>query len=195
MRVATHRRQAIIISLIVAWSVVAPRAWAQELPPEATPTMRGNLPAETCSAAEIAAGDADIVERPVNGALVEPAATPGRSLYLLELTLPPNTCVGYSSHYLHDGAIVWFVQEGEIEFSTQPIAGTPPALVTAMDHNQMPIATSSMPITLGSGDWVALDRAAEYTYRNAGAEPAIVLMAANEDDPFARSCKGGCRKR
>jgi hypothetical protein len=195
MRVVVFRPVLVLVALVMVLSTGPLDSWAQELPPDATPTMRGNLPTETCTAAEITKGDNEIVEQPANGAQVEPAATPGRSLYLLVITMPPGSCVGYASHYLHDGAISWFVQAGEIEFSTQPIAGMPPAIVTAMDQDLNQIVVSSMPITLGAGDWVALNRAAEYTYRNAGPDPAVVLMAVDEDDPFARSCKGGCRKR
>jgi hypothetical protein len=199
MYALTRHPLAILVVLVMLMRITSLGSVAQETPvEEATPTSRANLPAEFCTAAQIATGDAEIVESPLSGAEVDPWATPGRQLYLLVLTLPPDSCVGYSSHYLHDGAIVWLVQEGQIEFATQPIAGLPPAIVGASDENGTPIAISGPSITLGAGDWVKLDRAAEYSYRNAGTEPAVVLMAVNEVDPFggyARSCKGGCRKR
>jgi hypothetical protein len=204
MRVFAVRPVFVLLALVALWQLSSPRVLADETPAtpvaEATPTNRSNLPPEICSAAEIAAGDTQLVEQPLmgSGANVQPADTPGRDLYLVILTLPPGSCVGYGSHYLHDGAIVWFVQEGEIEFATHPIGGLPPATVTAFDENLNPITISGTSVLLGPGDWVTLDRAADYTYRNAGTEPAVVLMTVNEVDPFlgfARSCKGGCRKR
>ncbi len=199
MRVSAVRPVVILLAFSILVSVTSPITVAQDAQaPEATPTLRADLPEEFCTAEEIDQGNRDITERPEGGALVKPAAIAGRDLYLLEVTLPPGTCVGYGSHYLHDGAMSWLVQSGEIEFATQPVAGMPVATVTGIGANGLGIAVSETPTTLASGDWVTIDRAAEYSYRNAGSEPAVVLMAVNEWDPFGnlmRSCKGGCRKR
>jgi hypothetical protein len=199
MRVSAVRPVIVMMMLSALLNITVPITVAQETPVvEATPTLRAELPEEFCTEDEIDQGNRDIVERPEGGALVKPAITTGRDLYLLELTLPPGTCVGYGSHYLHDGAMSWLVQSGEIEFATQPVAGMPAATATGVGANGVDIVVSESPTTLASGDWVTIDRAAEYSYRNAGPEPAVVLMAVNEWDPFGnlmRSCKGGCRKR
>jgi hypothetical protein len=202
MRVVSVRLVIAFIALITLLQGTAIGTPAQATPePEAEveQSFRSNLPADFCTSDEIAEGDNEIVEDPLNGAEVEPAATPGRYLYFVRITLPPGSCVGYGSHYLHDGAIVWFVQEGAIEFAGQRIGGQPEPLITAMRADGTLISISGSPTVLAAGDWVAFDRAAEYSYRNAGTEDAVVMMAVNEVDPFGesvmRSCKGGCRKR
>jgi hypothetical protein len=187
----------IVCSMLLGATALGARA---DDPPmvDGTPTFRGNLPTEFCTPEEIELGNTGITESPMNGALVKPADTPGRDLFLLVITMPPGSCVGYGSHYLHNGAVVWYVQEGSIEFATQPVSGLPAATVAGWDATQMPIAISDTPASLEAGAWISIDRAAEYSYRNAGPDPAVVLMAANEVDPFAGlafSCKGGCRKR
>lgn len=200
MRVRAVRLIVVLLglcTLLGATSLTA-MADATPVPVEATPPPRGDLPEEFCTAEEIEDGFAFIVERPAGGALIKPAATPGRDLYVVEIVLPSGSCVSFDSHYLHNGAIVWFVQSGTIEFAAQPVSGLPEPIVTAGDANGVGITVSPMPLTLEAGQWVGLDRAGEYSYRNAGSDEAVVIMAASEEDPFgglARSCKGGCRKR
>jgi hypothetical protein len=201
MRVSTVRPVVILLAFSLLLSVASLSTMAQGTPEAATPappTARGDLPEEFCTEDEIGLGIGGIIERPEGGALVKPFATSGRDLYLLELTLPKDTCLGYGSHYLHDGAITWMVQSGEIEFATQPIAGLPEATVTAYDATGEAITVSATPTALGPGDWVTLDRAAEYSYRHVGDEPAVVIMAVNEIDPYGgvdRGCRGGCPGR
>lgn len=167
------------------------------------------LPQPFCTPQEIADGADFALEAPTGGALVRPASAPNQDLYLLEVTLPPNACIGYQGHYLHDGAIVWFVQDGTISFKAEVVVGLPAAEVDARRANGDIIDVRTMPVELEPGDWISVDRAANYTYRNTGSEDARILMAVLEARPsetmlpsdaggsflIAGGCKTRCRDK
>ncbi|MCA9876362.1 MAG: hypothetical protein KC442_01225 [Thermomicrobiales bacterium] len=161
-------------------------------------------PAEFCSPDEINAAIAGITESPQQDVLVSPASAPGMDLYLVKVTLEPGTCVSYASHFLHDGAAIWLVESGTIEFDFQLIVGRPvPDLaLQRADGSQKPVTEL---MQLEAGDWVAADRAVHYSYRNSGAEPAVVIMTVLENrwvytgaefspiKSLTEDCRGSCR--
>lgn len=123
-------------------------------------------------------------EAPFGGALVRPSSAPNQDLYFLEVTLPAGACVGYGDHYLHDGAIVWFVQKGTITFKTQLVVGLPAADVEARSADGSAILVEAgREVDIPAGGWISVDRAANYSYRNDGTEDAIILMAVLETRP------------
>jgi hypothetical protein len=127
-------------------------------------------------------------------------------LYVVKVTLPPDTCVGFSGHYLHDGAAIWLVDEGTVEFDFQPIVGwpSPDLLLERSSGIQEPITAQ---MRLEVGDWVSADRAVNYSYRNTGDIDAVIIMTVLENrwivtennveavTMFAAGCKGVCRRR
>ncbi len=163
------------------------------------------LPPPFCTDEEQMAGEFGVGEMPVGGALTRPAAAPNQDLYLLRVTLPERACVGYDGHYLHDGAMIWFVQQGTIAFKTRSIVGLPAADVVAGHGDGSPIALTGGAVDLAEGDWISIDRAANYTYRNTGQGDAIIMMSVLESRPavtelepedgvmFLSGCKGLCR--
>lgn len=171
----------------------------------ATPTAESSVfPPEFCAPEEIGAAHEGIAESPLDGALVSPASAPGMDLYVVQITLDPGTCVSYTGHFLHDGAAVWLVDAGEIIFDFQLIQHRPvPDLALQPKDGARKSVTPMM--HLAAGDWVSADRAVHYSYRNAGQEPAVVIMTVlenrwiftgNEYDPVltgVTDCKGICR--
>jgi hypothetical protein len=174
---------------------------------DASPTQQAPLPKqEICTPEEIAAAEFGVTESPLGAALVSPAAHPDEDLYVVKITLQKDACVSYADHYLHEGAIIWLVDSGEIEFDFQPIVGWPaPELAFQTSNGDLEKVTPLM--HLQAGDWVSTDRAVNYSYRNIGEEDAVVIMTVLEkhwivpdEDPdgitmFAAGCNSLCRKR
>lgn len=178
------------------------------LPPVAVQISGGWVaPAEFCDSEAIDAGSLDTIEAPFGGAAVRPASASNQDLYFLSVTLPEGACIGYGSHYVHDGAIVWFVQQGSVSFKTRSIVGMPAAEVTAWDANGFPIPLTTEAMELEAGGWISVDRAVNYSYRNAGEGDAVIMMAVLEQRPaeaalepepgdvILAGCKGLCRGR
>ena len=139
------------------------------------------------------------VESPEDGGLVRPAGAPDQDLYLLEVTLPQDTCLAFDGHHRHDGAIVWYVQEGTITINIAPVTGMP-APDIALHRGDGDIEQFLGSAVLEDGDWVSVDRMADYSYRNTGDSDATVLMTvlehrqAHEGGPnSAAQAAGGCR--
>jgi hypothetical protein len=179
----------------------------------ATPmSPRNDFPPEFCTPTEIADGDMNIGESPEGGALVSPASAPDMDLYVVKVTLPPGTCVSYAGHYLHDGAAIWLIESGRVEFEIRPIVGWPaPDLMLQRKSGSQETVTARM--VLEEGDWVSADRAVNYSYRYMDDEDgedddnAVITMTVlenrwivteNQFEPitlFAAGCKGVCRRR
>lgn len=173
----------------------------------ASPPSQAQLPKnEICTPAEIADAKDGVSESPMGAALVSPAAHPEDDLYIVKVILRKGTCVSYADHYLHDGAAIWLVDSGEIEFDFQPIADWPaPRLALQRGNGDQENVTPLM--HLETGDWVSADRAVNYSYRNIGDGEAVVIMSVLErhwivtgEDPdgihlFAAGCNALCRKR
>lgn len=158
----------------------------------------------TCTEDAREAGFAGIGEQPWPGGLVSPASAPGQDLYLVEVTIPAGACVGFEDHMLHDGAIVWYLKSGDLEFGIDFLEGWPIPDLTLVgaDGTIKPVATS---MSLTTGDALSTDRAVGYAYRNVGAEDAVILMTVLENrwvwtgaefSPIpdgAYDCRGICR--
>jgi hypothetical protein len=174
---------------------------------DASPTSQAHLPKkEICTPAEIAGAEDGVSESLVGAALVSPAAHPEDDLYIVKVILQKGTCVSFADHYLHDGAAIWLVDSGEIEFDFQPIAGwSAPRLALQRGNGDQENVAPLM--HLEAGDWVSADRAVNYSYRNIGDGEAVVIMSVLEkhwivtgEDPegvymFAAGCNALCRKR
>jgi hypothetical protein len=119
-----------------------------------------------------------VVEPPEEAGVVIPADASDHVLWLVEITIPPQTCREFQVPPPQKGAVVLFVHSGSIEYGVSS-ATTPPATVM-MGHQDA--APQSVPldtlVPLNSGDWVTQDRAAWFTYRNPGPGSAVVSMAA-----------------
>lgn len=193
----------VLCAFLFGVALVPGASWAQEVTPAATPTP---LP-EFCTEEQIAAGDSSIDEWPRGGAVVNPTSSPGMDLYVVEVILPTASCVSFTGHYLHDGAVIWLVKSGQVQFAFQPIDGWPAPDVMWEMQSPDPGATD-WTATLNAGDWVSADRAVDYSYLAvSGGEDgnAVVIMTVLEKrvpyDSGAQSaydsggrCKGVCRR-
>ncbi|MDQ2655031.1 MAG: cupin domain-containing protein [Chloroflexota bacterium] len=203
MRRTTSRVVLLFCMIVFSLGLVPTLSSAQSATP--VPVLSGlGYPPEFCSPAEIDAALNGVAEWPVGGALVSPASAPGMDLYVVKVTLEPGTCVSYAGHFLHDGAAIWLVESGKVEFDFQLILGRPVPDLALGDSNgdSEPVAAF---MQLEPGDWVTADRAVHYSYRNMGQEPAVIIMTVLENrwvysgaefSPIssgARDCNGACR--
>jgi hypothetical protein len=158
----------------------------------------------TCSEEAQQTGLASVGELPLSGGLVSPASAPGQDLYLLEVTVPAGACVWFEDHALHNGAIIWYVKSGQIEFGIDLLEGWPPPDLTLVRENGSTEQASTL-MTLYTGDSLSTDRAVGYAYRNDGTADAVILMSVLENrwiwtgaefSPIpdgAFDCRGACR--
>ncbi|MFT4036676.1 MAG: hypothetical protein QM692_00745 [Thermomicrobiales bacterium] len=201
MRSASQRVLLLVGCCAVWLATLAPAAFAQQ----ATPVAGGDWPPppSSCSGGQLLDPNDLRVEAPKGGALVRPASAPNQDLYLLEVTLKSGDCVGYDAHLRHDGAIVWFVQSGQIALSIMPIQGRPAPDIAAGRRDGSALRVTSR-MVLEAGDWVSIDRMADYQYRNTGTGQAVVMMTVLEErQPWqgdlgatamaAGGCKGICK--
>lgn len=138
------------------------------------------LPDDFCTPEEIDAGLTGISEYPAYDVLVSPASAPGMDLYMVKVMLEPGTCVSYADHFLHDGAVVWLVESGQVEFDFQLIPGRPVPDLSLWRGNGDQESVSAF-MQLKADDWVSADRAVHYSYRNSGQEPAVIMMTVLEN--------------
>lgn len=172
----------------------------------ATPIpLQNDFPPEFCTPQEILAGDTLIKESPDPIPLVSPANAPNTDMYFVDVTLPPHTCVSFTGHDLHDGAAIWFVKSGSIEFQFQFILDWPFADLGIHLKHENPETVSGVTV-LEEGEWVSADRAVHYSYRNTTDSDAIVTMTVIENRvnflgnaqagvDYGAGCKGVCRRR
>jgi mannose-6-phosphate isomerase-like protein (cupin superfamily) len=203
MRRTTSRVVLLLCTIVFSLGLVPTLSSAQSATP--VPVLSGfGHPPEFCSPAEIDAALNGIGEWPLDSALVSPASAPGMDLYVVKVTLEPKTCVSYAGHFLHDGAAIWLVESGQVEFDFQIIPGRPvPDLSLGHSNGDQEPVSAFMPLV--PGDWVTADRAVHYSYRNMGQEPAVIIMTVLENrwvytgtefSPIgasARDCRGVCR--
>jgi hypothetical protein len=171
---------AFVIGVLVAlMSAASTRSVAQTATPQASTSEAGAGPAaELCSDTEITNGDTGIiVEPPVGAGEVKPADAPDRVLWVVEITMMPESC--YEFH-MQRGPVVLFVHSGSIEYGVH--SETVPPATVMMGHQDDAATFTTVPpdtlVPLNSGDWVTQDRAAWFTYRNPGPGSAVVSMAA-----------------
>jgi hypothetical protein len=204
MRRATNRIALVLWALLIALGSFPGISLAQEATPAA---QEASFPTEFCTEAEILEGEFSIEESPFGAALVIPASAPDMHLYVLKVTLPPDSCVGFTGHYLHDGAVVWLVDEGTVEFDFQPIVGLSVPELSLHRATGAPEAVTST-MMLSVGDWVTADRAVNYSYRNTDdKDEAVIIMTVLENrlvvgegevtppGMIAMRCKSVCRRR
>lgn len=201
MRLSSRRFLPVLVALLFSLSLIP----ALSLTVSGTPVPgTTGLPQEFCTQEEIDAGVTGISELPPNDVLVSPASAPGTDLYVVKVILEPGTCLPYNGHFLHDGAAIWLVDSGDVEFDFQLIPGKPvPDLALQRGAgNREPVTTF---MHLEAGDWVSADRAVHYGYRNAGQTQAIVIMTVLENrwiytgkefspiGSIGEDCRGHCR--
>lgn len=210
MRLTTQRIGLVLAVFLLSVSVMPSLALAQT----GTPVSAvDNYPAEFCTEAEIETDNFDSVLTPGENAVVRPVANPDQHLYLLQTTMPPDACLGFGNHLLHDGAILWFVASGEIEMRIEPIEGLPEASLqlgtpseTGDSIDTIQDEVGALSATLTAGSWVSADSAVHYSYGNSGDQPAVILMTVLETLPESEvttpdtgsmmifaNCKGNCR--
>jgi mannose-6-phosphate isomerase-like protein (cupin superfamily) len=203
MRRTTSRVVLLLCMIVFSLGLVPALSYAQSATPVPALSSFG-YPAEFCPPEEIDKALTGIGEWPVDSALVSPASAPGMDLYVVKVTLEPGTCVSYAGHFLHDGATIWLVESGKVEFDFQLILGRPvPDLALWRGSGeQEPVAAF---MKLEPDDWVTADRAVHYSYRNMGQEPAVLIMTVLENrwvytgtefSPIgagAQECRAACR--
>jgi len=168
-----------VTGALVALMNAAPiQSVAQLASPSAGTPGPGSPPTdELCHATDVIHTGTEIVVEPpgMEAGVVKPADAPDHVLWVVEITIPPQTCRDF---HAHDGPIVLFVQSGSIEYR---VSSTPSATVM-MGHQDDETTFTDVPldtlVPLHSGDWVTQDRAASFAYRNPGRDSAVVLMAA-----------------
>jgi hypothetical protein len=170
---------AFVVALMSAtpfWSVAqtaTPPVDTSEFGPPPTAT------AQLCSDEEITNGGTGIVREPedMEAGVVALPTTPPSYLWLVEITIPPQSC---SAFHAWPGPVVLFVQSGSIEYGVH--SETEPPATVKMGHQDDATTGTTVPpdtlVPLHSGDWVTQDRAAWFTYRNPGRDSAVVSMAA-----------------
>lgn len=203
MRRTTSRVVLLLCMIVFGLGFVPTLSHAQSATP--VPALSGlGYPPEFCPPAEIDSALNGVGEWPSDSALVSPASAPGMDLYVVKVTLEPGTCVSYAGHFLHDGAAIWLVESGQVEFDFQLILDRPVPDLSLWrgSGEQEPIAAF---MQLEPGDWVTADRAVHYSYRNMGQEPAVIVMTVLENrwvytgtefSPIgsgAMECRAACR--
>lgn len=201
MRRLARRFTPALVAVLFSLSLTPALSHAESATPTPGPI---SMPHEFCTPEEIDAGLRGISELPLYDVLVSPASAPGTDLYVVKVILEPGACLPYTGHFLHDGAAIWLVDSGEIEFDFQLIPGRPvPDLDLQHGSGNREPVTAFM--HLEAGDWVSADRAVHYSYRNAGQTQATVIMTVLEDrwiytgaefNPIVSSitdCRGVCR--
>lgn len=179
MRRSINRVILVLCTVFCSISLGTTLSVAQAATP--VPTLSGfGYPPEFCSPAEIEAALTEIGESPVDGALVSPASAPDMDLYVVKVTLQPGACVSYAGHFMHDGAAIWLVESGNIEFDFQLILGKPVPDLGLWRGSGEPEPVAAF-MQLKSGHWVTADRAVHYSYRNMGQEPAVIVMTVLEN--------------
>jgi hypothetical protein len=119
------------------------------------------------------------VEPPGAAGVVAPAGAPDHLLWVVQITVAPETCRAF---HAQDGAVVLFVHSGTIEYGVSSASTS----ATVMMGHQGDAGTTVRPdtlVTLNSGDWVTQDSAAWFTYRNPGPGSAVISMAAFVEGP------------
>lgn len=176
--------------------------WTSSLAESATPAAPPTVGPEPCTddwlAVDVRPPDRfDAAATPVI-ATTTPDGTPttaasDRELYLVIITLPPDGCIPFDAPgNQKDGAVVWIVQQGKVEYVWDQAAGVPPGwapMVTRGDlaGNQVDLdGEAGVVQTLFPGDWVTQDRTVAVQLRNIGSDSAIILKAV-----YARSLGGG----
>jgi hypothetical protein len=157
-------------------------------------------PAEICSPVETAnASLIEVVPASIREGVFSPhnPAGMGERMFLVSMTLPPNTC--YTWHDL-PGAVMLLVQEGTIDYTAQD-AGISGAKIMKGDNDGFiedsatPVALDAA-ITLHANEWITQDREVWFAFRNGGSDDAVVSLAyygANPWDDDA-GCLASCRK-
>lgn len=198
---------ALIVAVIivgVAWGAAPPRSDAGADTPVAGSPQAGPQPgSQICDQEEIMRGlgliedgTGKITEDPPDdNGIVAPAHDPSRRLYVVEITLPPETCEPF---HVKLGGVVLFVQEGTIEYAAYSAQTEATPVVEARKPGEEVQTVALNPVevvALGPGGWVTQDRDVWFSYRNPGPGNAVVAMAADVGSGDIGDCGGGCRKR
>jgi hypothetical protein len=195
--------RSVVIIVIVLASLLGVGFLGLDDAPSAAPLANhsnATPPADICSPAETAnASLIEVVPASVNEGLVAPDSPTGtgEQLFLVTMTLPPNTC--YTWHDL-PGAVMLLVQEGTIVYTAQD-AGVPGPIITKGDNDGF-IEDSATPValdatvTLRANEWITQDRKVWFAFRNGGSHDAVVSLAYYGEDPWDddSGCSGNCRK-
>jgi hypothetical protein len=192
-------RKVVSVVFVVALMSAAP-SWSvaqTATPTEGTPQAGPGPTAELCEKAEIEKGDTTgiVVEPPGDvrggeaGVVPLPTTDANDYLWVVEITMMPQSCWSF---HAQEGPVVLFVHSGSIEYAVH--SGTVPPATVTMGHQDVKTTFTTVPldtlVPLHSGDWVTLDRAAWFTYRNLGPGSAVVSMAAYVTLPGAGGSGG-----
>jgi hypothetical protein len=189
MRRTTRFLVAITVLASFAATGSPPFATAQEGTPVAP------VAEEFCTDDELDAGSDTIVSAPIEDyGVVLPADAPDHQLYLTVFTLPPDTCLIDRWNF---GANVFQILSGTVDMAIAPGLTPEAPVIEAGTSDGTPLdATSGTPLALAAGDWVTIDREADFALRNRGDADAVVVVATFEALPIpANGCGGGCRGR
>jgi hypothetical protein len=149
-------------------------------------------------------------------AIVEPAVSnenPDHVLYLVEIILQPEECVtNETPGNQRFGAVVLMVQQGKVAYRWSTFVPAPGENVPVVPQTEPEVVRGDLaqvgnryaangvlyeddgvvlpddPQILYPGDWLTQDQRVDFTYRNIGSEPAVILKAV-----YAVAAGGGCR--
>ena len=198
----------VVVVLLVAGLGTAPltRSAQPATPGEASPVAAAPPP-EVCSPEELARGslievvpwsekEGVVTPHEAPGATPTPGGLEGAVLYVVKMTLPPDSCYRYREL---NGALVLLVQEGTIVYTAHS-AGLAGVTIKKGDNDGIAsgdTATVALdtPTTVRANEWLTQDRHAWFTFRNGGSRDAVLSVAVYAVSPWdSDSCTGGCRK-
>lgn len=127
--------------------------------------------------------------------------TMDRELYVVVIILPPRGCIPSDAPgNQKDGAVVWLVQQGKVEYiwdqaAQVPSGWTPSVTRGDLAGNRIDLdGEAGVAQTLFPGDWVTQDRKVAASIRNIGGDSAMIVKAV-----YAKSlgsgggCGGDCK--
>jgi hypothetical protein len=130
-----------------------------------------------------------------------------RELYLVVLNLPPDNCAPFTADGNHkNGAVIWMVEQGKVEYAWEMVADAPPDSTPIIERGDSQgnevnlngnnpngeIHGPGEPQILYPGDWVTQDRQVAVNLRNVGGDTAVILKAVFAV-PEGGGCPGDCR--
>jgi hypothetical protein len=193
------------IALILAVIGMVPtRSEAQTATPAGSPAV---VAMEECT--DMTWADADVRPPDPNVERVFPvfvSATSGapptieesdRELYLVVITLRPGECIPFDAPgNQKDGAVIWTVQQGKVQYAWKMASDTPPGVTPVVEtgnslRNLGKVREGDVK-TLYPGDWITQDQRITVSYRNIGGEAAVILKAVYAV-PEGGGCPGDCR--
>jgi hypothetical protein len=193
----------IIIGLLAAGlfaSAPRPSAAFGATPPASPTAGTPTPPADICSPAETAnASLIEVVPSSIREGVFSPfnPAGSGERMFLVTMTMPPNTCYAWRKL---PGMVMLLVQEGQIAYTARD-AGVSPVQIMKGDNDGSISDTVAVSLdtayTVRANEWITQNREVWFTFRNAGSHDAVLSLAyygANPWDSDTGGCGSVCRK-